>query len=148
MGWLPRAFDSIPARQYEFHPAPAQQSIGFVAQHLETANYELCSKFGADKHVTSAKNALPDTIKTQLPKDTLIARVRASLTFCAAAIGKLSDRQLADQLTVDTPTGPQTVLRARFLILLATGLAEHHAQLSGYMRILGLTPTSALPRLH
>ena len=62
----------------------------------------------------------------------------------AATIEKLSDAQLADKMTVDTPTGPQTVLRARYLILLVTDLAEHYAQLAGYMRILALVPPSAL----
>lgn len=85
-GWLLLAFDSIPASKYLFHPTPVQQSIGFIAQHLETANYELCSTFGTEKHVKSEKDALPDTIKASWPKDTLITRVRASLEFCAAAV--------------------------------------------------------------
>ena len=118
---------------------------GFIAQHLEDANYRLCSTFGAEKHVPSAKESLADTIKARWPKDTLIARARASLLFCAAAIEKLSDAQLADEFTVDTPTGPQTVLRARYLMLLITDLAEHYSQLSSYMRMLGLVPPSALP---
>ena len=145
-GWLLLAFDSIPATQYGFRPTAVQQSIGFIAQHLESANYELCSIFGPGKHVRSAKDALPDTVKAQWPKDTLIARVRASLEFCAAAIQNLSDSQLADKLTADTPAGPQTVLRARYPILLVTDLAEHYAQIAGYMRILGLVPPSALPQ--
>ena len=40
-GWLLMAFDSIPANRYDFRPTPAQQSIGQIAQHLETANYGL-----------------------------------------------------------------------------------------------------------
>lgn len=145
-GWLLMAFDSIPASQYVFHPTPVQQSIGFIAQHLESANYELCSTFGAVKHVRSATDELPSAVKANWPKDTLIARVRASLVFCAAAIQGLSDAQLADTMTDHTPAGPQLVLRARYLILLVTDLAEHYAQISGYMRILGLVPPSALAR--
>ena len=140
------AFDSIPASQYAFSPTPVQQSIGFIAQHLETANYGLCSIFGTDKHSMSAKDALPDTVKAHWPKDTLIARVRASLEFCATALRSLSDAQLSDKMTVSTPSGPQTVLRARYPILLVTDLAEHYAQLAGYMRILGPVPPSALPQ--
>ena len=140
------ALDSIPASKYAFSPTPIQQSIGFIAQHLETANYGLCSTFGAVKHARSAKDALRSEVKATWPKDTLIARVRASLVFCATAVQGLSDAQLADTMTANTPAGPQTVLRARYLILLVTDLAEHYAQLSGYMRILGLVPPSALPR--
>ena len=58
-GWLLLAFDSIPASQYGFRPTPVQQSIGFIAQHLETANYELCSIFGMKKHAKSVKDVLP-----------------------------------------------------------------------------------------
>ena len=145
-GWLMMAFDSIPASQYGFRPTPVQQSIGYIAQHLENANYGLCSRFGEQKYAMSAKDSLADTIKAQWPKDTLIARVRASLVFCRAAIEKLSDAQLADEFTVDTPSGPQPVLRARYLILLVTDLAEHYSQIASYMRILGMVPPSALPR--
>lgn len=145
-GWLLMAFDSIPASQYGYRPTPVQQSIGQIAQHLETANYGLCSTFGNVKHVMSAKDSLADTIKARWPKDTLIARVRSSLLFCAAAIEKLSDADLADEMIVETPSGPQTVLRARYLMLLITDLAEHYSQLSSYMRLLGLVPPSALPR--
>jgi uncharacterized damage-inducible protein DinB len=145
-GWLLMAFDSIPASQYGFRPTPVQQSVGYIAQHLEHANYGLCTTFGAQQHIMTAKDSLADTIKAQWPKDTLISRVRASLVFCRDAIEKLTDAHLADELTVDTPSGPQTVLRARYLILLVTDLAEHYSQLSSYMRLLGLVPPSALPR--
>jgi hypothetical protein len=86
---------------------------------------------------------LPDSVKAQWPKDTLIARVRASLEFCGAAIQRLSDAQLADTMMAATAAGPQKVLRARYPILLVTDLAEHYAQIAGYMRILGLVPPSA-----
>ncbi len=145
-GWLMMAFDSIPGNRYDFRPTPVQQSIGQIAQHLETANYSLCTTFGAKKHALSAKDSLADTIKARWPKDTLIARVRASMVFCAAAVEGLSDAQLADEFTIDTPSGPQTVLRARYLMLLITDLAEHYSQLASYMRLLGLVPPSALPR--
>ena len=49
-GWLLLALDSIPASRYGFRPTPVQQSIGFIAQHLETANYSLCSTFGGYDH--------------------------------------------------------------------------------------------------
>ena len=140
------AFDSIPGSQYGFRPTPVQQSVGHIAQHLENANYQLCSTFGDRKHIMSGRDSLADTVKAQWPKDTLITRLRASLEFCRAAIERLSDASLADELTVDTPRGPQTVLRARYLILLVTDLAEHYSQLSSYMRLIGLVPPSALMR--
>ena len=145
-GYLLMAFDSIPASQYGYRPMPVQQSVGYIAQHLEDANYKQCSLFGPAKHTMSAKDSLADTIKAQWPKDTLIARVRASLVFCRDAIEKLTDAQLADELVVSTPSGPVTVHRVRYLILLVTDLAEHYSQLSSYMRLLGMVPPSALLR--
>ena len=143
--WLVVALDSIPANQYQFHPTSVQQTVGFIAQHLEDANYQLCAKIGGQLPNRSSKDSASDTIKARWPKDTLTARVRASLEFCGAAIRKLSDAQLADTLMVATSNGPQPVLRVRYLILLVTDLAEHYAQLAGYMRALGLVPPSALP---
>jgi Uncharacterized protein conserved in bacteria len=143
-GWLLMAFDSIPESRYRFKRTPVQRSIGDIAQHLETANYELCATIGGTPRIMTAKDSLADTIKARWPKDTLIARVRASLLSCAATISKLTDAQLADEMTEPTPNGPVSVVRARYLMLLITDLAEHYAQVAGYMRELGMVPPSAL----
>jgi uncharacterized damage-inducible protein DinB len=144
--WLIAAFDSIPAIQYAFKPTPPQQSVGYVAQHLEDANYGLCSLFGNVKRPMSAKDSLPDTVKATWPKDTLAARLRASLIFCREALENVNDANLADTLTVGPPGAQRTAVRARYLFLFLTDLAEHYAQIASYMRILGLIPPSALPR--
>lgn len=145
-GWLLMAFDSIPASSYGFRPTPVQQSIGHIAEHLENANYSLCATIAGTPRIMTAKDSLADSIKARWPKDTLIARVRASLLSCAATIEKLTDAQLADELIVPSPNGPVTVVRARYLMLLITDLAEHYSQIAGYMRLLGMTPPSALPK--
>ena len=144
--WLLIAFDSIPASRYDFRPTPVQQSIGYIAQHLEDANYQLCERFGNLKRVVTAKDSLADTVKARWPKDTLIARLRSSLVFCSDAIDKLTDASLGDTLMAGAPGAQQPVTRARYLILLVTDLAEHYAQLAAYMRLLGLIPPSALPQ--
>lgn len=147
-GWLLMAFDSIPESRYDFKPTPVQRSIGDIAQHLETANYGLCAQFGGAPRVMTAKDSLPDSVKARWPKDTLIARLRASLLYCAAAVNTLTDAQLADEMTVPTANGPVTVVRARYLMLLITDLAEHYAQVASYMRELGMIPPSALMARH
>jgi len=145
-GWLIAAFDSIPASRYAYKPTPAQQSIGFIAQHLENANYGLCEVFNGRKHVTTAKDSLADTLKAMWPKDTLVARLRASLIFCRDELARLTDRQLAEELTVRFPGNPERrAPRVRYVILLITDLAEHYAQVASYMRQLGMVPPSALP---
>ncbi|HEV8365954.1 MAG TPA: hypothetical protein VGQ52_20730, partial [Gemmatimonadaceae bacterium] len=44
---LAQAFDSIPEAKFSFKPTPAQQTIGFIAQHLANDNYFFCNQFGA-----------------------------------------------------------------------------------------------------
>ena len=126
------AFDSIPANKYDFKPTPVQQSIGFIAQHLEHANYSLCERLGGPKHPRTAKDSLADTIKARWPKDTLVRRLEASLRFCDDAIERLPK--------LDSPAIAAT------LIGYETDLAEHYSQLAVYMRLLGLVPSSALPQ--
>lgn len=130
---LVAAFDSIPERSYGYHPSPPQQSIGYIAQHVEAANYGLCNRFVAIKHRLTAKDSLSDSIKARWPKDTLVARLRSSLAFCDTAISRMTDTQLS--------SGPATPSN---LLAFATDLAEHYAQVASYMRQLGLTPPTAL----
>jgi hypothetical protein len=131
-GQLIAAFDSIPATRYAYRPTPTQQSIGFIAQHIENANYGLCERLGPLQHRRTGKDSLPDTVKATWPKDTLIARLKASLAFCDSAFGGIA--KLED------------VSRASNLLGFQTDLAEHYAQISGYMRQLGMLPPTALPR--
>ena len=128
---LTAAFDSIPAARYDYRPTPAQQTVGYIAQHLEDANYTLCEQIGDVKHLRTAKDSLADTAKARWPKDTLVARLKASLRFCDTAmahVGKL-----------------ESAARARSLLAFETDLAEHYSQIAGYMRLLGMVPPSALP---
>lgn len=128
---LKAAFDSIPASRYDYRPTPPQQTIGYIAQHLEDANYGLCERMGDLKHPRTAKDSLADTVKARWPKDTLVARLEASLRFCDTAMARV--RKL------------ETQVLARTLLAFETDLAEHYAQLAGYMRLLGMMPPSALP---
>lgn len=126
------AFDSIPASRYDFRPTPAQQTVGYIAQHLEDANYGLCERFADVKHRATAKDSVADTIKARWPKDTLVARLVASLRFCDSALDR---------------AGPlQSAALARNLLLFETDLAEHYSQIASYMRLLGIVPPSALPQ--
>jgi opacity protein-like surface antigen len=82
-GWLTAAFDSIPASKYGYKPTPVQQSVGYVAQHLEGANYQLCSRFGGPAPTMTARDSLADTVKAAWPKDTLTTRLKASFARTA-----------------------------------------------------------------
>jgi Domain of unknown function (DUF3471) len=128
---LVAAFDSIPAARYDYRPTPPQQTIGYIAQHLEDANYSLCERFGDLKPTRTKKDSLADTVKARWPKDTLVTRLEASLRFCDAAMESMGK--------LESPT------LASALLAFETDLAEHYSQLSSYMRLLGMVPPSALP---
>src|SRR5512146_2993850 len=89
-GLLVQAFDSIPAARYDYRPTAAQQTVGYIAQHLEDANYSLCQRLGGAPWRLTAKASLADSVKARWPKDTLVARLRASLDFCDAALERLT----------------------------------------------------------
>jgi hypothetical protein len=143
---LAQAFDSIPASKYGFKPTPIQQTVGYIAQHLEDANYQLCAPMTGQTHTRTAKDSLADTVKAMWPKDTLVARLRASLAFCDNAMNGITDAQLTEDLTVGPASSPRKIMRSRYFIGFVTDLAEHYAQLASYMRIMGLVPPTALPR--
>lgn len=130
-GRLVAAFTAIPGDRYDYRPTAAQQTIGYIAQHLEDANYSLCERMGAARHPRTSKDSLADTIKARWPKDTLVARLDASLGYCDAALERLGQ--------LDSPAVVST------LLAFETDLAEHYSQLAVYMRLLGLVPPSALP---
>jgi len=144
-GLLATAFDSIPAAKYGYRPTPAQQSIGFIAQHVEAANYGLCGRLGTPLPKRSTMDALPDTVKATWPKDTLVARLRRSLAYCDSAISKLSDSQLNQPMSYGPSGSNLRAVPSRTLLGFVTDLAEHYSQLASYMRLIGLTPPSALP---
>jgi len=125
------AFDSIPAAKYDYKPTPVQQTVGYIAQHLENANYSLCERMGDLKPKRTAKDSLADTAKARWPKDTLVARLNASFRFCDDAMERIP--QLSSPALANT------------LLAFETDLAEHYSQLSVYMRLLGMVPPSALP---
>src|SRR5918993_6139999 len=74
-----QAFDSIPEAKFGFKPTPAQLTIGYIAQHLASDNYFFCNNFGPMKATLSPSDTTTaDSTKATWPKDTLVAKLRAS----------------------------------------------------------------------
>jgi uncharacterized damage-inducible protein DinB len=140
---LMQAFDSIPESKYGFKPTEKQLTIGYIAQHLENANYFLCNRFGPMKYTFTARDSMADTVKAKWPKDTLTARLKASFAFCDAAFAQLDDAKLAEQITV-APN--RNAARAGSVLGYVTDLVDHYSQMANYMRAMGMLPPSALPR--
>jgi uncharacterized damage-inducible protein DinB len=144
---LAQAFDSIPESKFGYKPTPAQQSIGFSAQHLANDNYFFCNNFGAMKGTRPAQDSTTaDSVKATWPKATLMASLKDSFTFCEQAFSQLEDAKLADQITITFGNNSRTATRAGMVLGHVVDMADHYSQLANYMRLNGMLPPTALPR--
>ena len=144
---LAQAFDSIPAAKFSFKPTPAQQTIGYVAQHLVNDNYFFCNNFGAMKGTRAAKDtATADTVKATWPKEELVAQLKTSFKFCEDAIAQLDDAKLAEQFTMTFGAQSRQTARANMVLGHALDLGDHYSQIANYMRLNNMLPPTALPR--
>jgi hypothetical protein len=144
---ITQAFDSIPESKFSFKPTPAQLTIGFIAQHVASDNYLFCNAFGSMKAELPAKDtATADSIKATWPKDTLVAKLKASFTFCENAFAQLDDSKLADQVALTFNGATRNTTRANMVLGHALDVADHYSQLANYMRLNNILPPTALPR--
>jgi len=145
---LAQAFDSIPEKVFVYKPTPAQQTIGYIAQHLADDNYFYCNQFGAMKGTRATEDtATPDTVKATWPKGKLVAQLRTSFKFCEDALAQLDDAKLGDQITQTLADGQsRTVTRAGPVMGHIIDMVDHYSQIANYMRLNNLLPPTALPR--
>ena len=142
-----QAFDSIPEAKFSYKPTPAQLTIGYIAQHLASDNYLFCNRFGDLKATVPAKDsATADSVKATWPKDSLVAKLKTSLTFCENAFAQLDDARLADAVVLTFNGNTRSVTRAQMALGHALDLADHYSQIANYMRLNNLVPPTALPR--
>jgi uncharacterized damage-inducible protein DinB len=144
---LAQAFDSIPESLFGYKPTPAQQTIGFIAQHLANDNYLFCNAFGDMKAAQAAEDTTTaDSIKATWPKARLMARLNASFTFCEQAFAQLNDANLGDQVTLTFRGQSRNVTRASMVLGHVVDMADHYSQIANYMRLNDMIPPTALPR--
>jgi hypothetical protein len=144
---LAQAFDSIPESKFSYKPTPAQQTIGFIAQHLANDNYFFCNNFGAMRGTRPAQDTTTaDSVKATWPKATLMSSLKGSFAFCEQAFGQLDDAKLADQITITFGNNSRTVTRVGMVLGHVVDMADHYSQLANYMRLNGMLPPTALPR--
>jgi hypothetical protein len=144
---LAQAFDSIPESKFGYKPTPAQQTIGFIAQHLVNDNYLFCNAFGAMKGSRAAEDTTTaDSLKARWPKEKLVAQLKASFAFCQEAFGQLDDAKLAEQTSLTFGGNTRSVTRAAMVLGHALDMADHYSQIANYMRLNDMLPPTALPR--
>ncbi len=144
---LAQAFDSIPESKFNYRPTPAQLTIGHIAEHLATDNYLFCNGFGEMKATRAASDTTtPDSVKATWPKDTLVAKLKASFDFCEKAFAQLDDAKLAEPVTLSFEGRSFQTTRAGLALGHAMDMADHYSQIANYMRLNGMLPPTALPR--
>ncbi len=144
---LAQAFDSIPESKFSYKPTPAQLTVGYIAQHLASDNYLFCNAFGSMKATIPAKDMeTADSIKAKWPKDSLVAKLKASFVFCEQAIDQLNDANLGDQVSMTFGGQTRNVTRASMVLGHALDMADHYSQIANYMRLNNMIPPTALPR--
>jgi uncharacterized damage-inducible protein DinB len=144
---LAAAFDSIPEAKFSYKPTPAQLTIGYIAQHLASDNYFFCNQFGTSKAtVPESDTTTPDSVKAKWPKDSLVAKLKASFAFCETAFAQLDDAKLADQITMTFGGQSRKAPRAQMVLGHVIDMADHYSQLANYMRLNGMLPPTALQR--
>lgn len=144
---LAQAFDSIPETIFRYKPTPAQLTIGYIAQHLATDNYLFCNALGDMKATRAAADTTTaDSVKATWPRDSLIAKLKASFTFCEDAFAQLDDAKLADQVTMTFGGNARNLTRAAMVLGHVVDMADHYSQLANYMRLNNILPPTALPR--
>ena len=144
---LAQAFDSIPESKFSYKPTPAQLTIGYIAQHLASDNYFFCNQFGSMKATIPPKDSTTaDSVKATWPKDSLVAKLKASFAYCESALSQLDDARLADQITLTFNGQSRTSTRATYVLGHALDMADHYSQIANYMRLNNLIPPTALPR--
>ena len=144
---LAEAFDSIPEAKFSYKPTPAQQTIGYIAQHLAADNYFFCGNFGALKPTLASEDtATADSVKAQWPKEKLVTKLKTSFKFCEDAFAQLDDAKLADQITVTFRGQARPATRASAVLGHVVDMADHYSQLANYMRLNNILPPTALPR--
>ena len=88
----------------------------------------------------------PDSVKATWPKETLVAKLKESFTFCQSAFAQLEDAKLSDQVSMTFGGNTRQVVRVGMVIGHSLDLADHYSQIANYMRLNGILPPTALPR--
>jgi hypothetical protein len=129
------AAEAMPAEKYGFKPSPEMNSFGHLAVHIAQSNNTFCSKISGQ--------AAPDVkIAETDSKDKLVAAMKDSFAFCAAALDKVDDSKLGEQLIL---FGTRPISRGGALVALGGSWTDHYATEAIYLRLNGILPPTAQP---
>ena len=134
---LVAAVEEMPADKFGYKPTEQQMTFGHLVLHIIESNNYLCSKIGDLPEVKAAP------LKESDGKEKLVAALKASFEFCTAALNKVDDSKLADEVEL---FGGRKGSRAFALIALSNDWADHYSSAAIYLRLNGLLPPTAQPK--
>jgi len=132
------AVEEMPAEKFSYKPTEQQATFGHLALHMIGANNHLCSTIG---DIPEVKPAVALTESDS--KDKLVMALKASFDFCSAALAKMDDSKLADEVEL---FGGRKGPRAFALFALTNNWADHYSSAAMYLRLNGLLPPTAQPK--
>jgi uncharacterized damage-inducible protein DinB len=129
------AAELLPADKYGFHPTPEQMTFGKLIAHIVQTNEALCAAIGGTDLKEMPKVAESDG------KDALVAAIKQSFDHCTEALGKVTDAQLSEEVSL---FGKKTGLsRADAMITIRADWADHYSTAASYLRQNGILPPTA-----
>jgi hypothetical protein len=129
------AVDEMPADKFGYSPTPAQMAFGHLVMHTTMSNIDLCSKAGSMPPPPMKPAAETDKVRLQ-------ASLTKSFLYCEAALGRVDDSKLGNQIEF---FGGRQVTVASALISLTNDWADHYSAVAIYLRLNGLLPPTAQP---
>ena len=138
----------MPAEKYTYKPTPAQMSFGQLIVHIVQTNVFLCTGIAStmpaqDRYPTFTPPLLKQMSETA-SKDTLVTAIKLSFEYCTEALAKVTDAQLAEQMTMFGK--PTRMSRADALVTIAADWADHYSTAASYLRLNDILPPSAQPK--
>jgi len=134
---LVAAVEEMPPDKFGYKPTEQQMTFGHLVLHIIESNNYLCSKIGDLPEVKAAP------LKESDGKEKLVVALKASFEFCTAALNKVDDSKLADEVEL---FGGRKGSRAFALIALSNDWADHYSSAAIYLRLNGLLPPTAQPK--
>jgi hypothetical protein len=129
------AAEAMPAEKYGFKPSPEMNSFGHMVMHIAQSNNGLCSKVSG---MAAPEVKIADTDS----KEALVSALKASFDYCTAALDKVDDSKLGDQMML---FGNRPFSRAAVLIILSDDWYDHYGAQAIYLRLNGILPPTAQP---
>jgi uncharacterized damage-inducible protein DinB len=127
--------EAMPEDQYAFRPTPAQQTFGERLIHVAQIDLKLLSTLGP-------KTTAPTINAQATAKAEVLAALRQSFDYGAAALKEFNDQQLLERVTSLPFLGP-TASRARVINFSMQHTQDIYGQLVVYLRLNGITPPAS-----